>query len=110
MSMAESQSKCRCAIGAWSLVDESKSRWGTDMPQTYYTHKRYPDTRIKVTKKTVTWEKFKLMNVDAVIDGTEDEKREWKFYMRHPLPVSNTKDLQEMYGLPDDVVARLKGE
>jgi len=79
------------------------------MPTPTYTHNKFPDVRIKVTAKTVTWEKNTITNLDEVIAGGE-EKRAWKYYMRHSLPVKNAEDLREMYNLPDDVVARLKGE
>jgi hypothetical protein len=79
------------------------------MAQTYYVHNKFPEVRIKVTKKTVTWEENRIMNHNAVIDGAPEE-RAWKYKMRHSLPVNNAETLREMYSLPDDVVARLKGE
>jgi hypothetical protein len=80
------------------------------MPQTYYYHTSQPDVRIKVTKKTVTWERNEFVNFDTwqVAEGKEPEKA-WKYYMRHTLPVTNAETLRSMYNLPDDVVARLKG-
>ena len=75
---------------------------------TYFYHYKNPDVRIKVTKKMVTWEELKTINLNDVIAGSEP-KKEWKYYMRHKLPVNNSEMLREMYNLPEDVVAKLKG-
>lgn len=56
----------------------------------------------------VTWERIQTVNLDEAIAGAP-EQREWRYYMRHSLPVNNAEILRGMYNLPDDVVARLKG-
>ena len=69
----------------------------------YFYHASKPDVRIKVTKKLVIWECNEYVDFDDVEKG-----KAWKYYMRHPLPVTNAETLREMYALPDDVVAKLK--
>ena len=72
---------------------------------TYYTHTSNPDVRIKVTKKTVTWEHKQIINLDDVINGME-AVTEWRYYMRQPLPFYGAETLRTMYNLPDEVVAK----
>jgi hypothetical protein len=78
------------------------------MATSYYYHADKPDVRIKVTAKTVTWERLQTVNLDEAISGAPEQK-EWRYYMRHPLPVNNAEILRTMYNLPDEVVAKLKG-
>jgi hypothetical protein len=76
------------------------------MAQTYFYHKDISDVRIKVTKKLVIWERFAPASFVQ-----ENPPYEWKYNTRHSLPVTaeTAERLRDMYYLPEDVVARLKG-
>jgi hypothetical protein len=78
------------------------------MPTTYYYHVNFPDTRIKITKKSVTWERNVITNLNDVIDKNAEPTRAWRYHLRHPLPVKNAEDLRVLYNLPEDAVTKLK--
>lgn len=81
------------------------------MKPTYYYHTEPShSTRIKVCAKTIIWERNTIVNLDAVIDHTEEPVREWKFYLRKSLPLTaeNSGHLKTLYNLPDEVVAQLE--
>ena len=84
------------------------------MNRTYYENQTSTASvtmRIYITKKSVTWEEMRTLNLDDVMAGAEPTYG-WRYYMRQALPLKpeHAERLRGMYGLPDAAVAHLKGE
>ncbi len=77
------------------------------MANTYFTHVSDPDVRMKVCKKTAIIERNQYVNYDA-----DDETKEWRYYtaLKLPLTPDHAEAMREKYALPDEVVAKLKGQ